>query len=318
MNVVGFDVSKNSLSGTRIDRSGKIKQHVDMLNIKGAILPVLSDLNKHYRHLLVAAEATGDYHRPLAEACLELGIEFSLLNPITSKRYRRTTVRKQKTDITDSEAIARVAMQGEGTVLTNDLLNPLKPILRASNKFTEMVSALKLVEQHLANLPIEKPNLLKGLLGCRVQLLAASATFRDDATSGCDQKVLSLLKSIPGIGDNLATTILLEIGDIYRFTGPKQLTAFAGLDPKVMQSGTTLNRYGHLTKRGSPYLRRALYIAATIAKRHDPVMQATYEKKRTEGKRYKEAMMVVSRKLLRVIYAVWVHAKPYQIQKLDF
>ena len=108
------------------------------------------------------------------------------------------------------------------------------------------------------------------------------------------------------------TDILVEIGDITRFKGPKQLIAYAGLDPKVLQSGKTLNCYGHLTKRGSKHLRRALFIAASVAKRCDPSFTAVYDKKRGEGKRYKEANIVVARKILRVIYSVWINDQPYQ------
>ena len=132
MNVVGFDVAKDSLVAARINKSGIVKEHWQIANTKLAIEPLLMDLKDSYKHLVVASEATGDYHRLLAMTCLELGINFKLLNPLTVKRFIRTTVRKRKTDLTDAEAIAKVALQGEGNLLAEIDLAVTKPILRTA------------------------------------------------------------------------------------------------------------------------------------------------------------------------------------------
>jgi len=86
----------------------------------------------------------------------------------------------------------------------------------------------------------------------------------------------------------------------------KQLIAYFGLDPRVRQSGHTLNTTGRLTKRGSPHGRRAIFIAANVARRFDPYCQAHYEKKRNEGKSYKVANLALARKLLLIVRAVWL------------
>jgi len=314
MHVVGFDVAKDSLVGARIDRSGQVKERLELHNTRATIVPVLTELRLRYKHLVVASEATGDYHRMLALTCLELGIPFRLLNPLTVKRYIRTSIRKRKTDKTDAEAIAHVAAQGEGTVLTVASLTNSKPILRTSVSLTEMSQSLELMQQRLAPLLEHDTELLQALSNCQQQLGKATVQFREVASAKCDQQLIALLRSIPGIGERTAPAILIELGDIARFTGPRQVIGYAGLDPRVMQSGSTLNRYGHITKRGAPHLRRALYMSATIAKRHDPVCRALYEKKRAEGKRYKEAILVVARKLLRIIYAVWMSGEPYEVR----
>ena len=102
MVVVGFDVGKDSLFAARIDRSSKVKQHYEIANNDKAITTLLGQLQKKHKQLLVAGEATGEYHRTLALACLSLDIPFKLLNPITTKQYVRATVRKRKTDKTDA------------------------------------------------------------------------------------------------------------------------------------------------------------------------------------------------------------------------
>jgi transposase len=129
----------------------------------------------------------------------------------------------------------------------------------------------------------------------------------------CDSELQALLTSIPGIGITIASSLIAEIGGITRFKDSKALVAYAGLDPRKFQSGTTLNRSGHITKRGSPHLRRSLYLAATIAKRHDPRFHELYEKKRAEGRKYREAIIIVARAMLRTIYAMWITNHEYKL-----
>jgi len=312
MNVVGFDVAKSSLVAARIDRSGIVKEHWELANTKVAVLPLLKILRSKYKHLVIASEATGEYHRPLAESCLELSIAFRLLNPLTVKQYVRATVRKRKTDLTDAEAIARVALQGQGTLLTKASLSLTKPMLRTSISLTQMSQMCNLMGQHVLALAPEETELNTELAQCNERLRQAAEVYRSYAARHIDSGTKDLITSIPGIAEKLATGILVEIGDITRFKGPKQLIAYAGLDPRILQSGKTLNRYGHLTKRGSKQLRRALFIAASVAKRCDPSFRAVYDKKRAEGKRYTEATIVVARKLVRVIYTVLINGKPYE------
>lgn len=109
----------------------------------------------------------------------------------------------------------------------------------------------------------------------------------------------------------MATLLIAELGDINRFKDASAVVAYTGLDPRVKQSGALLKRNTRLTKRGSPYLRRALYLAAAAAERSDPELKATYDKKRAEGKRYKQATIVVARRIITRVYAVWKRQTPY-------
>jgi len=117
-------------------------------------------------------------------------------------------------------------------------------------------------------------------------------------------KAATPIKTIPGIGTVSAAIILGEIGDISRFSKPSQLVAFAGYDPSVFQSGQFIGSKNHLSKRGSPYLRWALWLAADRARMFDPVLREYYEKKRSEGKCHKVAICAVARKLCNIIFAV--------------
>ena len=122
------------------------------------------------------------------------------------------------------------------------------------------------------------------------------------------------IKTIPGVGSVIGAVILGEIGDIERFDNPSKLVAYAGLDASVSQSGEYEASSGKLSKRGSPYLRKALYMAAQRAEFCDPVFHAYYEKKRNEGKHHLVATNAVARKLCHTIYAILKKDVPYEVQ----
>jgi len=123
------------------------------------------------------------------------------------------------------------------------------------------------------------------------------------------------LHTIPGIGIIGAATILAEIGDISRFKNSSALVAFAGIDPTVRQSGEFNSTHNHMSKRGSPYLRHAIFLAATTCSFHNSPLNAYYKKKRDQGKHHLTATGAVARKLTTIIYAVLRNSKPYEPKK---
>ena len=102
-----------------------------------------------------------------------------------------------------------------------------------------------------------------------------------------------------------------EIGDINRFDNEAKLTSFAGLDPTEYSSGTSVKRKSRMSKRGSPFLRLAIWNASVIAAFKDPTFSEYYQKKRNEGKSYKGAIAAVSKKMTRVIFKILKENRPY-------
>lgn len=113
-----------------------------------------------------------------------------------------------------------------------------------------------------------------------------------------------LIQSIPGIGEKIAATIISEIGNINQFGHPKQLVAYAGLDPRVFESGKFRASINRITKRGSSRLRQSLYTAVQcgLAKNRNKKLIAFYERKRNEGKPHKVAVIACANKLVH-----WIH-----------
>lgn len=120
------------------------------------------------------------------------------------------------------------------------------------------------------------------------------------------------LTTITGIGTTLAAVILSEIGgDISKFSSAAKLAAYAGIDPTVKQSGDFNGTRMKMSKRGSPYLRRALWLASTVAAFKDPAIHALYERKRAEGKDHMTTIGHICRKMVSIIFAVLRDNSPY-------
>lgn len=115
-------------------------------------------------------------------------------------------------------------------------------------------------------------------------------------------KINSPILSIPGISYRMGAMIIAEIGDFSRFESPDKILAYAGLSPSTYQSGQLESTYARMEKRGSKYLRYALFNATKFVCRWDPTFASYLAKKRAEGKHYNVAISHVAKKLVRVIY----------------
>lgn len=126
------------------------------------------------------------------------------------------------------------------------------------------------------------------------------------------EELHSPITTIPGIGLCMGAMILAEVGDFSRFDSPDKLLAYAGMSPSTYQSGQLKNCYPHMEKRGSRYLRYALFNAAKYVCLWDPVFAAYLAKKRAEGKHYNVALSHATKKLIRLIFALERSRMPYR------
>jgi transposase len=313
MHYLAFDVSKNKLDGVLTNLRTRY-QYFQINNDPQSIIDWLSKV-KLPKKLISGCESTGGYHLLVLRLFVEKGFAFKVINPLLVKQFTRTTIRKKKTDLTDSLIIAKLLAQGEGYQINFRGLDltakiqqrGLSKLINEKHKFCLMQKGLNFQEQNKSIVSLNtrfkeiEDKIKENINGYIFSL-------KEDYSQ---EPVIKLLETIPGIGFKLAFTIWTEIGDIDRFDNPKKIVAFSGLDPKIRQSGHCLNNQGKLTKRGSPHLRRALFVAANVARMHDPELKAYYEKKRSEGKRYTVAICAVARKLINRIYAVWTRQTPY-------
>ena len=126
----------------------------------------------------------------------------------------------------------------------------------------------------------------------------------DEEISRYMEKLDSPITTTPGIGPVLGATILSEIGDVYRFVSGKQIVSYAGLDAAVNESGEFAGTQSHISKRGSAYLRHALWQAAFVASSHDSELSEYYQRLRSRGKVHSVAVGAVARKLCYILFSV--------------
>lgn len=156
----------------------------------------------------------------------------------------------------------------------------------------------------------------------QIKTQVSQIRFLNATIAKVEREVASLLArvepnvtTIPGVSATTGAQIVAEIGDVGRFGGAAAIVKYAGLNPGVDESGKFSARGVPITKHGSPYLRRALWLAANRARQHDPRLRAFYEKKRREGKPHRVAVTAVARKLCHVVYAVMRDGEPYDPAK---
>jgi transposase len=142
--------------------------------------------------------------------------------------------------------------------------------------------------------------------------------FLDNEISEIESQIFAILDeappkmlTIPGMGPRMAAVIAAEVGDFNRFSSPDKLLAYAGLSPTTYQSGQLTSSKARMEKRGSRYLRYALFNATKYVCFWDPTFHAYLDKKRAEGKHYNVAISHAAKKLVRVIYHLEITGEAY-------
>jgi len=316
---LGCDVSKQKLDVALINVESQELWNDTIPNEATAIASFLLMLNGAYpdETIILVVESTGTYHLPFVETSNALAIPCLIYNPIITKSGIKSSIRGKKTDRTDAILIARMGLRGEGRLYAPEPYLTTKHYARSCQKLSVLGSSFNQYKSHISGLlDGEMTDDVKEVLkSVQSAIKEARTQIYKGLAISAKGDTFRRLQTIPGIGPYIAASLIGEIQTMERFNTAHALTAYAGLDPRIRQSGHTLNNTGRLTKRGSSYLRRSLFIAANIARQHDSGFKTLYDKKRAEGKSYTVAVCVVARKLLSVVRAVWLSGKDYDVRQ---
>lgn len=313
--VLGIDVSKDEL----VIFNTATNKHFSVDNTATALTNACLANHWSGKSHIAGLESTGDYSLEAMKTLVDLGFSVRLLNPILTQSGIKHTVRGTKTDATDSELIAELTAKGEGHEVNKNSLNiEKKATLRLERKLTLVGGNLKKLKKSikqkqaagasLTTAERELETLIEHIDMSRKNLWQALDSQEFTNHLNRQEQIIS---SHIGCGTKLSAIISEESGDIKRFPSARQLVAYAGIDPKVKQSGTMDTR-GRMTKRGNNNLRHALYLAAHVASLHDPELKAYYQKKRSEGKHHTVAVCAVARKMCERIYSTVTHDRLYE------
>ncbi len=309
-NVLGIDVAKENLV---IFDSGRNKI-INVANTEKAIKKAIKSYGWDKGNYLAAMESTGDYSFLPMQIFVRAGFQVKLLNPIVTKKFIKATIRGKKTDVSDAKIIASIARE-EGQIITEKELDVTKKtLMRLENNLTHVRSNLKKMRNSLES-KAENGVRLKGAIKEVDSLIrnlekAGKSIWKLSQEEEGDRQE-EIISSHIGCGEKLSSIISAEAGDIKRFPSAKQFKAYAGIDPRVYQSGKK-TVMGKMTKRGNSFLRQALFLAAFTASIHDPELKIYYQKKRGEGKVHTHALCTVARKLCERIYATVTQDRLYE------
>ena len=193
-------------------------------------------------------------------------------------------------------------------LLSSDTTRGAKPKVGASEILSLAKNSIGINNQSLEKVLISK---IKQLEFLQLQL----DEFNEIIESFVDEHHnddIELLTSISGTGKSSASSFLIELGDINNFATHKQLTAFIGTDPTIFQSGTSVNIRGSISKRGNSHLRRIIWHMARAATVWNTTLKAYYDKKRREGKTFKQSVIAVANKLIRIIFSMLKNNTKYE------
>lgn len=311
LNYVGIDMAKNDFYACLNEIDEPAKFNNDAKGIKS----LFSYFKRHdfkKENTLLGVESTASYHLKLCLMASETDYKIKVINPLIVKKQNQTDLRRVKNDKKDSRLIRFCLIGGSGYLFDNDpeamilksLVRQRDSLAFARLKFKRQQEDIRFKErclkQDISPVYAEIINVLEdkiNLLKTELRLYRPKEQY--------------LLESIPGVGPITAASFISEVGNINRFKKPEQLAAYAGIDPRVHQSGTSVNGKGYISKRGNKILRTRLFNAANVAVLHDNMFKTFFQKKRGEGKPYRVALVATMRKMIHVIHAVWTRGTPF-------
>ncbi len=312
--LVGVDIAKRTFDLAILQSNGKYRTKSKLGNDKAGFA-VFTDWLQRYAepHAWIVMEATGIYHEALAEHFHGMGYRIAVLNPAQIARYAQSQLQRSKTDKLDAKLIATY---GQRHVDHLRAWQPEPVAVRQLRALTRRLEDLQSLRQMELNRLDVSPANVQDSIQAVVQRLDEQVTWTleqikchiDDDPDLRGKR--DLLVSIDGIAEKTAALILAELGDIERFTDARAVTAFAGLDPRLRESGV-YRGHTSISRAGSARLRTALYLPAVVALTYNPAIKAQAERLRAKGKKGKQTVCAAMRKLLGIAYGVLKSGKPF-------
>lgn len=314
--VIGIDVSSQKLNLHFLE-SGR---DFEIANTKKDICAFLKQERLNVKNCLFGAESTGRYHLTCQEVLVKKAFEFKLINPILTGKKIASSIRKKKTDKNDAKLIAQIVNQGEGRIVTLEQLNvSRRTLLRTRTSVVNQRTGIKIILKELGMVGKNDKKISVAMKSLEKLIEHMDNCVENIEELALDKNEISqdeqLIQSFPGFGTRLSAIVSVETGDFSRFPTATQFKAYVGIDPKVIQSGKSL-KTGRITKRGNAHLRSAFYLAAQVARCHDPELKAFYQKKKSEGKPTRVAIIAVARKLCERVFAVVKKGTPYEVRQV--
>ena len=314
----GIEVSAQELV-VALCRDGRAERLRSFANTAQGHAALCGFLASGPQRVRVALESTGLYGLDLAYALhREARIEVMVANPRAVRHFASALMQRSKNDRLDAVVLREFAarMPFQAWVAPSAHCFALCAVTRRLETLTEQCTAEK-NRQHAASLSAAIPSAVRRDLQRSVRSIQRAIvrlTREAQRILEADPLLASsyrLLLTAKGIGPTSALRLLAETALLSEDLDVRQWVAYAGLDPREYQSGSSVHKRVRISKTGNRHLRRALYMPALVAVRHEPHLRAFYQHLLAHGKCKMQALVAAMRKLLHAVYAMLKHRQPY-------
>ena len=313
---LGIDIAKRTFDVALL-REGQKPRHKVFANTDEGFAQLTTWLNQSGicdpSALHACMESTCAYERELGRFLHAHGYRVSVVNPTVTHAFSRCELSRTKTDKADAGRIARYCQFHSPRLW--------EPPSEELETLSDLVRRLEVLQQlHL----MEHNRLVGGAAGAVKESLEAVLSLLDKERKTIERLIrehikghpelrrqAELLETIPGIGPATAAVLLAELGPVERFKSARQVAAFAGLAPRLYESGTSVRGRATLCKQGRSRLRKSLYFPAMSALRHNPLLRTFSERLTARGKGKMAILGAAMRKLLSLAFGVLKSGKRF-------
>lgn len=312
--ILGIDIAKDTFDVLLL-RDDLPAEAAQFDNSRPGFHKLLRFLKKRRVQTLHAClEATGRYGEDLALFLFDHAFAVSVVNPYRVKAYATSQLQRNKTDRLDAALIADFCRTQQPP-----LWSPPPPEWWELRQLVRHLEDLQddRLRQHNRSLAGTLPELVRAnlsqqlaLLDAQIELVKRQIHDHLDRHPALKQQA-DLLDTIPGLGRLTIAKLLAEVRDVSAFASVKQFVAFAGLNPRQRQSGSSVRGATPISKLGCASIRAALYMPAVVAKRFNPLLRTFAQRLEARGLRPLQVVVAVMRKLLHLVYGVLKSGRPF-------
>ena len=306
--LAGIDVSKKTFD-VHLRRPNHQEKAFSLSNYQAGHRDLIKRLTRKGTQARVVLEASGNYHIQLALALHEAeGVQVMVVNPRAARNFARANMQRSKTDTLDASVLLEFAQR----MPFQPWMPPTKQEMELRSLARRIASLMKTKTQeknrhhaaeYISDTVCNDIEVNVRHLGRRIIRLQTVARRLIEACPKLRRQFYQLT-SIKGIAAASAIQILGELGVLPKDMSKRQWVAMAGLDPRIFQSGLTVNAPARISRLGNRFLRAALYLPAMTAIRWEPNVKAFYDKLIAKQKAPLQAIVAVMRKLLHAIHGM--------------
>ncbi|MNM43424.1 Transposase IS116/IS110/IS902 family protein [compost metagenome] len=315
--VVGVDIAKRTFDIALLQANGKYRTKGNLSNDPAGFRAFTQWLEKYAEPgAWVVMEATNVYHEALADHLVGLGYRLCVVNPARIASYAQSQLQRVKTDKVDAKLMALFGTRHIDELQPWQPEPPARRRLRALVRRYEELKELYRMESNRLDTAESsvKESILSVMTHLERQIDQTLKAIQEQIDDDPDLRgKRDLLVSIDGISDKTAALLLAELGDLSRFDNARAVVAFAGLNPRLQQSGSHQGQV-RISRMGSARLRAGLYMPAMCAMLHNAAVKALRLRLQENGKTGKQIICAAMRKLLHIAYGVLKSGQPFKAE----